>query len=105
MTPLSETSIRLLQLGSSNENLNEIRHPDSGSAACCLRTSPTAVPVMGPTSDLNALIGEWSGDYSNPETGRSGSIAFSLKVGKDTAVGSVGHFPSNGRWTVKRTAQ
>ena len=52
-------------------------------------TSPTPVPVIGPATDLNALVGEWSGDYSNPETGRSGSIAFSLKAGKDTAVGSV----------------
>ena len=56
-------------------------------AACTSR--PTPVPVMGPTSDLAALVGEWSGDYSNPETGRSGSIAFSLKAGKDNAVGSV----------------
>ena len=54
---------------------------------------PTPVPVMGPESDLNALVGEWSGDYSNPETGRSGSIAFSLKAGKDTAVGSVVMIP------------
>jgi hypothetical protein len=63
--------------------------------ACASR--PTPVPVMGLTSDLNALVGEWSGDYSNPETGRSGSIAFSLKAGKDTAVGSVVMVPGDNR--------
>ena len=56
-------------------------------AGCASR--PTPVPVIGPRSDLSALVGEWSGEYSSPETGRSGSIAFSLKTGKDTAVGSV----------------
>jgi hypothetical protein len=60
-------------------------------AAC--KSLPTPVPVIGPTSDLSALVGEWSGDYSNPETGRSGSIAFTLKAGKDTAVGSVVMIP------------
>jgi len=67
-------------------------------AACASR--PTLVPVMGPASDLNALVGEWSGDYSNPETGRSGSIAFSLKAGKDTAVGSVVMVPRENRQQV-----
>lgn len=64
-------------------------------AACA--SPPTPVPVIGPTSDLNALVGEWSGDYSNPETGRSGSIAFSLKAGKDTAVGSVVMLPRDSK--------
>jgi hypothetical protein len=56
-------------------------------AGCAPR--PTPVPVISPRSDLSALVGDWSGEYSSPETGRSGSIAFSLKAGKDTAVGSV----------------
>ena len=64
-------------------------------ASCA--TQPTPVPVIGPTTDLNALVGEWSGDYSNPETGRSGSIAFNLKAGKDTAVGSVVMIPRENR--------
>lgn len=50
---------------------------------------PTPVAVIGPTSDLAALVGEWSGEYTSPETGRSGSIVFTLQAGKDTAVGSV----------------
>jgi hypothetical protein len=56
-------------------------------AGCASR--PTPVPVIGPRSDLSALVGDWSGEYSSPETGRSGSIAFALKTGKDTAIGSV----------------
>jgi hypothetical protein len=56
-------------------------------AGCASR--PTPVPVIGPSSDLSALVGEWSGEYTSPETGRSGSIAFTLQAGKDTAVGSV----------------
>jgi hypothetical protein len=58
------------------------------------------VPVLGPTSDLKALVGEWSGDYTNPETGRSGSIAFTLKAGKDTAVGSVVMIPRDNKQQV-----
>lgn len=56
-------------------------------AGCASR--PTPVPVIGPRSDLTALVGEWSGEYTSSETGRSGSIVFSLQSGKDTAVGSV----------------
>lgn len=67
-------------------------------AACA--SVPTPVPVMGPTSDVSALVGEWSGDYSNPETGRSGSIAFTLKAGKDTAVGSVVMVPRDNKQQV-----
>jgi len=56
-------------------------------AGCASR--PTPVPVIGPSSDLTALVGEWSGEYTSPETGRSGSIVFNLRAGRDTAVGSV----------------
>ena len=50
---------------------------------------PTPVPVIGPRSGLNALVGEWSGEYSSPETGRSGNISFTLSAGKDTAFGNI----------------
>lgn len=56
-------------------------------AGCASRPAP--VPVIGPRSDLSALVGDWSGEYNSPETGRSGSIAFTLKSGKDTAFGRV----------------
>lgn len=56
-------------------------------AGCASR--PTPVPVIAPSSDLSALVGEWSGEYTSAETGRIGSIAFTLQAGKDTAAGSV----------------
>lgn len=51
--------------------------------------SGTPVPVAGTASDLNALAGEWSGEYSSSESGRSGSIVFRLTAGTDSATGDV----------------
>jgi hypothetical protein len=55
--------------------------------ACGGGQSP--VPVVGREADISKLAGEWSGDYSSGETGRSGSILFTLKSGTDTATGDV----------------
>jgi hypothetical protein len=49
--------------------------------------------VIGPRPGLSALVGDWSGEYTSPETGRSGSIAFKLEAGKDTAFGSIVMIP------------
>jgi hypothetical protein len=49
----------------------------------------TPVPVAGTASDLAALAGEWSGEYSSDESGRSGSIVFRLVAGSDSATGDV----------------
>jgi hypothetical protein len=38
------------------------------------------VPVGG--SDVSALEGRWEGEYSSPDTGRTGSIVFEFKAGK-----------------------
>ena len=56
-------------------------------AACALNPAP--VPVIGPESDLDALVGQWSGEYHSIATGRSGSILFTLEAGMDTAHGDV----------------
>jgi hypothetical protein len=58
-----------------------------GSWGCASR--PAAVPVLGDPSDLRALAGEWEGEYSSQETGRSGSIVFTLRAGRDSAAGDV----------------
>jgi hypothetical protein len=51
---------------------------------------PLSIPVIaGPQADLSALVGEWDGEYNSPETGRSGTITFTLQSGKDTAFGNV----------------
>jgi hypothetical protein len=56
-------------------------------AACALNPAP--VPVTGAAEDINALAGEWTGEYRSVETGRSGSILFMLQSGRDTAFGDV----------------
>ena len=44
------------------------------------------VPVSG---DIMMLAGQWQGEYGSRESGRSGSIAFTLAAGADTAHGDV----------------
>lgn len=44
------------------------------------------VPVMG---DLALLAGRWEGEYGSRESGRAGSILFTLETGTDTAHGDV----------------
>ena len=56
-------------------------------AACGASRSP--VPVVGAATDVSALAGEWVGDYSSMESGRSGSITFTLRAATDSAFGDV----------------
>jgi hypothetical protein len=51
--------------------------------------SLTAVPVKGKDADVFAMRGEWVGQYSSTDTGRKGSIRFSLRAGRKTADGEV----------------
>ena len=51
--------------------------------------SQSPVPVVGREADISRLAGQWLGDYSSVETGRSGSIVFTLTAGSDTAMGDV----------------
>jgi hypothetical protein len=55
-------------------------------AAAGCRATVSPVPVQG---TIEQLVGEWSGDYFSPATGRRGSILFRLDAGKDTAQGDV----------------
>lgn len=57
--------------------------------ATACATNPAPVPVTGAPGDVSALVGEWSGEYRSPESGRSGSILFKLASGRDTANGDV----------------
>ncbi len=50
----------------------------------------TPVPIAG---DTQLLSGEWDGTYSSEQTGRSGTIVFSLKAGTDSAFGDVWMIP------------
>jgi hypothetical protein len=60
-------------------------------AAC---SSPPPVPVEGTRAGLSALAGRWEGEYSSEETGRGGSIVFTLEAGSDTAAGDVLMIPA-----------
>ncbi len=55
--------------------------------ACGASRSP--VPVVGAATDISALAGQWVGDYSSVESGRSGSITFTLRAATDSAFGDV----------------
>jgi hypothetical protein len=58
-------------------------------AAACGPLRLPAVPVEGSGGDLEALAGEWSGEYWSPDTGRSGSIVFRLSSATGAAEGDV----------------
>jgi len=60
-------------------------------AACGASRSP--VPLVGAATDVAALAGEWVGDYSSVESGRSGSISFTLRAATDSAFGDVVMIP------------
>lgn len=53
--------------------------------AACQGPQPP-VPVLG---DVAALTGRWEGEYGSRESGRAGSILFTLEAGNDTAHGDV----------------
>jgi hypothetical protein len=61
-------------------------------SACGASRSP--VPLVGASIDVSALTGEWAGDYSSAESGRSGSISFTLRAAGDSAFGDVVMIPS-----------
>jgi hypothetical protein len=63
-------------------------------ALCACGASRSPVPVVGPSTDISAMVGEWVGDYSSTQTGRSGSISFSLRSAEDTAFGDVIMIPT-----------
>ena len=60
--------------------------------ACGASRSP--VPLVGSSNDVSALAGEWAGDYSSAESGRSGSISFTLRAATDSAFGDVVMIPA-----------
>src|SRR5437763_6626100 len=61
-------------------------------SACA--ASHTPVPLVGPSGDISALTGEWVGDYSSAQSGRSGSISFTLRAQGDSAFGDVVMIPT-----------
>lgn len=60
-------------------------------SACAANQS--SVPLVGRAADVAALAGEWVGEYSSSESGRSGSISFTLRAATDSAFGDVVMIP------------
>ena len=63
----------------------------SGATGCASR--PPETQMSASDFDLGPLVGEWRGDYNNPEAGRSGTIAFTLRAGESSASGKVVMLP------------
>jgi hypothetical protein len=61
----------------------------AASFAACGGTPQPETQLTSSDFDLNPLVGEWHGDYTNPGAGRSGTIAFTLRAGASSAVGRV----------------
>ena len=57
-------------------------------AAGC-RYRPEPVPMVGPHPAIEALEGQWSGEYWSSETRRAGSILFEITAHGDSAFGDV----------------
>ena len=57
--------------------------------AGCATAKPDPVPLAGNPVEMNRLAGSWSGEYSGVESGRSGSIIFTLQANDTTAFGDV----------------
>jgi hypothetical protein len=75
-----------------------------GLAAVACRYQPTPVVLQGSPADIAALNGEWVGEYSSLESGRSGSVVFNVVAGKDTAHGDVVMTTSRGQAIVAADA-
>jgi len=56
-------------------------------------TKTPGIELTSSDFDLNPLVGVWRGDYSNPQTGRRGTIAFSLRAGESFASGNIVMIP------------
>lgn len=60
-------------------------------AACGIQ--PTPEPSPSTPADLAAMNGYWLGEYTNAETGRSGSISMSLRTWTDSVTGDLVMIP------------
>jgi hypothetical protein len=55
----------------------------------CAVLPPAAVPLQAGVAEVEALAGEWAGEYWSGATGRSGSIVFRLTAATGAAEGDI----------------
>ncbi|HEX6747112.1 MAG TPA: hypothetical protein VF092_07415 [Longimicrobium sp.] len=72
--------------------------------AACASTPEPRVPVSISPADLSRLGGEWTGEYTSPATGRSGSVVFHLTATVDSAHGDVMMVPRGTNAPLRRAA-
>ncbi len=65
----------------------------------CGGSPPPPVPVLADPAGVRELAGEWIGEYASSETGRAGSIVFTLDSAESHAHGDVVMGPANRSWT------
>ena len=58
----------------------------------CARRAP-GIELGSSDFDLNPLVGQWRGNFSSAQSGRTGTIAFNLNAGESAASGNVVMFP------------
>ena len=58
------------------------------STIACARQTP-GIQLASSDFDLDALVGQWRGNFSSNQTGRTGTIAFTLRAGESAASGNV----------------
>jgi len=61
-------------------------------AAACARSTP-GIELASSDFDLQPLVGQWRGTSTSSQTGRTGTIAFTLRAGESAASGGVVIFP------------
>jgi hypothetical protein len=72
----------------------------AGLAGCAGKSPP--VPVQASAADIGRLAGRWEGEYNSDQTGRGGSIVFTLTAGSDTAEGDVLMIPAGSNQPIMR---
>ena len=62
------------------------------STLACAKQSPS-IELSSSDFDLGPLVGQWRGAYSSAATGRTGTIAFTLRAGEGSASGNIVMIP------------
>ena len=62
-------------------------------ATIACATKPPGIELTSSDFDLQPLVGVWRGSYSSTQTGRSGTIAFTLRAGESSASGNIVMIP------------
>lgn len=61
----------------------------AATGSCTTAVKPAIVPVSADRASLAPLAGRWTGEYHGTQSGRSGSITFTLRPSGDSATGEV----------------